>query len=64
MTKDQVQEAIQYLKEKGLKRMALSPHDSCDWALGAFREAWGSDFGVVTVGQEIRLSANGHKESV
>ena len=64
MTKDDVLELIQYLKEKGLKRVALSPHDSCDWALNAFEEAWGSDFGVVTVGQEIRLSGNGHKESV
>jgi 7,8-dihydropterin-6-yl-methyl-4-(beta-D-ribofuranosyl)aminobenzene 5'-phosphate synthase len=64
MTKDQVQEAIQYLKEKGLKRMALSPHDSCDWALGAFREAWGSDFNVVTVGQPIGFSGNDREESV
>jgi 7,8-dihydropterin-6-yl-methyl-4-(beta-D-ribofuranosyl)aminobenzene 5'-phosphate synthase len=63
MTRDDVLELIQYLKEKGLERMVLSPHDSCDWALSAFEEAWGSDFGVVTVGQEIRLSGNGHKES-
>ena len=63
MTKDDVLELIRYLKEKGLKRIALSPHDSCDWALNAFEEAWGPDFGVVTVGQEIRLSGNGHKES-
>jgi 7,8-dihydropterin-6-yl-methyl-4-(beta-D-ribofuranosyl)aminobenzene 5'-phosphate synthase len=64
MTKDDVLEWIQYLKEKGLKRMVLSPHDSCEWTLSAFKEAWGSDFGVVTVGQEIRLSGNDHKESV
>jgi 7,8-dihydropterin-6-yl-methyl-4-(beta-D-ribofuranosyl)aminobenzene 5'-phosphate synthase len=64
MTKDDVLEVIQYLKEKGLKRIVLSPHDSCDWALNAFEEAWGSGFGVVTVGQEIRLSGNGRKESV
>jgi 7,8-dihydropterin-6-yl-methyl-4-(beta-D-ribofuranosyl)aminobenzene 5'-phosphate synthase len=64
MKKDDVLELIQYLKEKGLKRVVLSPHDSCDWALNAFEETWGSDFGVVTVGKEIRLSGNGHKESV
>ncbi len=64
MTRDDVLESIRYLKEKGLKRVVLSPHDSCDWALSAFEEAWGSDFGVVTVGQEIRLSGNGHEESV
>jgi 7,8-dihydropterin-6-yl-methyl-4-(beta-D-ribofuranosyl)aminobenzene 5'-phosphate synthase len=64
MAKDDVLELIQYLKEKGLKRVVLSPHDSCDWSLNAFEEAWGSDFGVVTVGQEIRLSGNSQKESV
>jgi 7,8-dihydropterin-6-yl-methyl-4-(beta-D-ribofuranosyl)aminobenzene 5'-phosphate synthase len=64
MTKDDVLELIQYLKEKGLKQIALSPHDSCDWALNAFEDAWGSDFGVVMVGQEIRLSGNSNKENV
>jgi 7,8-dihydropterin-6-yl-methyl-4-(beta-D-ribofuranosyl)aminobenzene 5'-phosphate synthase len=64
LSKDDVLEAIQYLKEKGLKRIVLSPHDSCDWALDAFREAWGSAFDVVTVGQQIRFSSNGRKESI
>ena len=64
LAKDDVLEAIQYLKEKGLKRIVLSPHDSCDWALDAFREVWGSAFDVVTVGQQIRFSSNGSKESV
>ncbi len=59
MTKDEVLEVIQYLKEKGLKRIALSPHDSCEWSLSAFKEAWGSDFCVVTVGQAIEISSNG-----
>jgi len=63
MTKDDVLETIRYLKEKGLKRIVLSPHDSCEWSLNAFEDAWGSDFGVVTVGEVIRLSGNGHKES-
>jgi 7,8-dihydropterin-6-yl-methyl-4-(beta-D-ribofuranosyl)aminobenzene 5'-phosphate synthase len=64
LTRDDVLELIRFLKEKGLKEVILSPHDSCDWALNAFEEAWGSDFGVVTVGQEIRLSGNDRKESV
>ena len=63
LAKDDVREAIQYLKDKGLKRIALSPHDSCDWALDAFREAWETVFDVVTVGRQIRLSSNGRKES-
>lgn len=64
MKKDDVLEVIQYLKDKGLKRVALSPHDSCEWSTNAFSEAWGSEFGVVTVGQEIRFSSNGDEESV
>jgi 7,8-dihydropterin-6-yl-methyl-4-(beta-D-ribofuranosyl)aminobenzene 5'-phosphate synthase len=63
LTKDDVHEAIHYLQDKGLKRMALSPHDSCDWTLNAFKEAWGSDFDVVTVGQRIGFSANDLEES-
>lgn len=64
LSKDDVLDAIRYLKDKGLERIVLSPHDSCDWALGAFREAWGSAFDVVTVGQQIRFSSNGGKESI
>lgn len=62
LNKEDVQRAIHYLQDKGLKRVALSPHDSCDWALGAFQEAWGSDFEVVTVGQPIEFSSNGRQE--
>ena len=39
-------------------------HDSCEWALGAFREAWGSAFAIVTVGQQIHFCANGQGEDV
>jgi len=58
LSKDDVRAAIRYLRDKGLKRAALSPHDSCDWSLHAFEEAWGSDFEVVTVGQQIEFSAS------
>lgn len=64
LTKDDVHKAIHYLQDKGLKRMALSPHDSCDWSLNAFEEAWGSNFDVVTVGQRIVFSGNGREERV
>ena len=62
MTKDDVLDVIQYLKGKGLKRIALSAHDSCEWSLNAFQEAWGSDFGVVTVGQKIEFSSTSNQE--
>jgi 7,8-dihydropterin-6-yl-methyl-4-(beta-D-ribofuranosyl)aminobenzene 5'-phosphate synthase len=61
LTKDDVREAIRYLQDRGLKRVALSPHDSCDWSLGAFEQAWGSDFDVVTVGQPLEFSGNGEE---
>jgi len=63
-TKDDVYEAIRYLQDKGLKRIVLSPHDSCDWTMGAFKETWGSDFDVVTVGQRIEFPRNSHEESI
>lgn len=59
LTKDDVHEAIHYLQDKGLNQVVLSPHDSCDWSVNAFREAWGSGFEVVTVGQRIEFSGNG-----
>jgi 7,8-dihydropterin-6-yl-methyl-4-(beta-D-ribofuranosyl)aminobenzene 5'-phosphate synthase len=61
--KDDVHEAIHQLQDKGLSRIALSPHDSCGWTLNAFEEAWGSGFDVVTVGQRIGFSGNGHEEN-
>lgn len=62
LTKDEVQAAIRHLKDHGLERVALSPHDSCDWTLNAFKEAWGSDCDVVTVGQPIEFAGNGHSK--
>ena len=56
LAKEDANEVIRYLQDKGLKRIALSPHDSCDWTLGAFKEAWGSDLSTVTVGQQIIFS--------
>lgn len=56
LTMDDVQEVIRYLRDAGLKRLALSPHDSCDAALSAFEAAWGSDFEVVTVGLPIEFA--------
>jgi 7,8-dihydropterin-6-yl-methyl-4-(beta-D-ribofuranosyl)aminobenzene 5'-phosphate synthase len=63
LSKTDVQEVIHFLQDKELQRIALSPHDSCEWALNAFQDAWGSDFDVVTVGQPIRFSGNGRTES-
>ena len=55
LTEDDVAETIDYLRDKGVKRIALSPHDSCDWTVSAFEDAWGPDFQVVTVGQPLEF---------
>lgn len=59
LTESDVLDAIQLLKDRGLQQLALSPHDSCDWTLSTFEEAWGSDFQMIKVGQPIRFSGNG-----
>jgi 7,8-dihydropterin-6-yl-methyl-4-(beta-D-ribofuranosyl)aminobenzene 5'-phosphate synthase len=55
--KEDTQEAIDYLRGKGLAEVAVSAHDSCEWALGAFEQAWGPAFEVVTAGQPLKFSA-------
>ncbi len=55
LTTADVEEAIQYLKEKGLAWVALSAHDSCEWTLAAFEDAWGPGFQVATVGQPLKV---------
>jgi 7,8-dihydropterin-6-yl-methyl-4-(beta-D-ribofuranosyl)aminobenzene 5'-phosphate synthase len=64
LSKDDVYEVLRYLQDKGLKRIVLSPHDSCDWTLGAFKGTWGSDFDVVTVGKRIGFPRNSREEDV
>jgi len=64
LTREDVWATIDYLQAKGFKRVALSPHDSCDWTLSAFEEAWGGDFEVVTVGRRIEFWGNSYGERV
>jgi 7,8-dihydropterin-6-yl-methyl-4-(beta-D-ribofuranosyl)aminobenzene 5'-phosphate synthase len=48
-----VEAAIAYLQQRRLQLVALSPHDSCDWSLAAFRQAFGEAYQELLVGQEI-----------
>lgn len=50
---DDVEAAIAYLTPRSPKLVALSPHDSCDWSLNAFRTAFGEAYQDVLVGKEI-----------
>ena len=53
ITMDEVKENINYLKERSPKVVGLSAHDSCDFSLAAFRDAFGDSYKEVKVGRKI-----------
>lgn len=48
-----VETAIAYLQRCRPQLVALSPHDSCDWSLETFRDAFGAAYQYLLVGKEI-----------
>ncbi len=52
-TKADVHEAISFIYRRDPKVVSLSPHDSCDWSLAAFRDAFGDRYVDLMVGKEI-----------
>lgn len=50
-----VYKAIDYLKTKNLAIISLSAHDSCDWAINAFRQAFPGIYQENAVGREIKV---------
>jgi 7,8-dihydropterin-6-yl-methyl-4-(beta-D-ribofuranosyl)aminobenzene 5'-phosphate synthase len=48
-----VQSTVEYLRAKDPALVGLSPHDSCDWAVDAFKGAFGERYVDVAVGREI-----------
>jgi 7,8-dihydropterin-6-yl-methyl-4-(beta-D-ribofuranosyl)aminobenzene 5'-phosphate synthase len=53
ISKQDVQTNIAYLQRYNPHLVALSPHDSCDWSLEAFRGAFGAAYQDIQVGKEI-----------
>jgi 7,8-dihydropterin-6-yl-methyl-4-(beta-D-ribofuranosyl)aminobenzene 5'-phosphate synthase len=53
VTKDDVRGTVANLRQKDPKLVAISPHDSCDWSVGEFRDAFGDRYRDITVGEEI-----------
>ncbi len=53
ITKSDVHEAISFIYRRDPRVVALSPHDSCDWSLAAFRDAFGTRYTELLVGKEI-----------
>jgi 7,8-dihydropterin-6-yl-methyl-4-(beta-D-ribofuranosyl)aminobenzene 5'-phosphate synthase len=53
--KDAVYRTLAYLKEKGIHFVALSAHDTCDWSLHAFEEAFGNEYHPLKVGERLSI---------
>lgn len=53
--KDAVYRTLAYLKAKGIHFVAPSAHDTCDWSLHAFEEAFGDEYHLLKVGERIRI---------
>lgn len=50
-----VKNGIDAIRSVSPKKISLSPHDSCDWSLDQFREAFGENYVDLKVGREIRF---------
>jgi len=59
LTMRDVQRSIDYLKGRGVGLVSLSPHDSCDASVQAFRESFGPAYRDMIVGQTISVSSSG-----
>jgi 7,8-dihydropterin-6-yl-methyl-4-(beta-D-ribofuranosyl)aminobenzene 5'-phosphate synthase len=53
INRQDVETATAYLQRRNPQLVALSPHDSCDWSIEAFRSAFGKAYQDVQVGKEI-----------
>lgn len=50
---DDVRTTVDHLADKDPGLVAISAHDSCDWAVNEFKDAFGERFREVVVGREI-----------
>lgn len=55
VTRDDVREAIAYLRGRELGLVSISAHDSCDWTIDAFREAFPGAYVDLKVGVPISV---------
>ncbi len=53
VNREDVRAAIAYLQRRNPQLVSLSPHDSCDWSLDAFRDAFGEKYEDLRVGEKI-----------
>jgi 7,8-dihydropterin-6-yl-methyl-4-(beta-D-ribofuranosyl)aminobenzene 5'-phosphate synthase len=55
INREDVAAGIAYLQQRKPRLVALSPHDSCDWSLGAFRRVFGGAYRNLQVGKVIQV---------
>ncbi len=55
ITRDEVMEAIAFLKSKNLGLISISAHDSCDWTLDRFRKEFKGIYKELKVGLAITI---------
>ena len=53
ISETEVDEAVARLQAAAPSLVGISAHDSCDWSIGRFREAFGDRYREVAVGREI-----------
>ncbi|MFZ5969071.1 MAG: MBL fold metallo-hydrolase [Bacillota bacterium] len=51
-----VEYTIRNIIKQNIEVIGISPHDSCDWTLEAFRKAFGEKYREILVGEEIKIS--------
>jgi 7,8-dihydropterin-6-yl-methyl-4-(beta-D-ribofuranosyl)aminobenzene 5'-phosphate synthase len=55
ITKEEVNAAVALLAAASPTVVGISAHDSCDWSVGRFREAFGDRYHEIKVGREINV---------
>jgi 7,8-dihydropterin-6-yl-methyl-4-(beta-D-ribofuranosyl)aminobenzene 5'-phosphate synthase len=60
--KDAVYRTLAYLKAKKIQFVAPSAHDTCDWSLQAFEEAFGDGYHPLKVGERLRIRENNYAQ--
>ena len=55
ITKEELDNLIKYLKNKEVKKVAVSAHDSCDYTLEQFKNNWKDNYIEIKVGKTFSL---------
>lgn len=62
--KQAVKQTIAYLKARSIHYIAPSAHDTCDWSLHAFEEAFGDAYHPLKVGSPLQVEEEGDEPQI